>query len=186
MSQAVAKVADYWLDVLYSKAANMTDVELFELISENRSMSKKLEEYGGQKSTSISTARRLAEFLGDQMVKDAGLACRYIISKRPEGAPVTERAVPTAIFQAEITVQRYYLRKWLKSPGLMTVNVREIIDWDYYIERLNGTIQKIVTIPAALQGVSCIPLPIYRKIVKLSLTAFVLTISKPPFSFSWC
>ena len=85
------QVADYWLDVLYSKAANMPDSELFELIAENRSMSKKLEEYGDQKSTSISTAKRLAEFLGDQMVKDAGLSCRYIISKKPDGAPVTER-----------------------------------------------------------------------------------------------
>jgi len=25
------------------------------------------------------------------MVKDAGLSCRFIISKKPEGAPVTER-----------------------------------------------------------------------------------------------
>lgn len=74
----MAKVADYWLDVLYSKGSNMPDSELFELISENRSMSKKLEDYGGQKSTSISTAKRLAEFLGDQMVKDAGLACRLV------------------------------------------------------------------------------------------------------------
>ena len=62
----MAKVADYWLDVLYSKGANMPDSELFELIAENKSMSKTLEEYGSQKSTSISTARRLAEFLGDQ------------------------------------------------------------------------------------------------------------------------
>ena len=83
--QAVAKIADYWLDVLYSKAENMPDSELFELISENRSMSRKLEDYGGQKSTSISTAKRLAEFLGDQMVKDAGLSCRFIISKKPDG-----------------------------------------------------------------------------------------------------
>ena len=82
---AVAKIADYWLDVLYSKAENMPDSELFELISENRSMSRKLEDYGAQKSTSISTAKRLAEFLGDQMVKDAGLSCRFIISKKPEG-----------------------------------------------------------------------------------------------------
>ena len=39
----------------------MPDNELFELISENRSMSRKLEDYGEQKSTSISTAKRLAE-----------------------------------------------------------------------------------------------------------------------------
>jgi len=33
---AVAKVADYWLDVLYSKGANMPDVELFELVTITR------------------------------------------------------------------------------------------------------------------------------------------------------
>uniref|UniRef100_A0A8C2PPD4 DNA polymerase epsilon catalytic subunit n=1 Tax=Cyprinus carpio TaxID=7962 RepID=A0A8C2PPD4_CYPCA len=115
---SVAKVADYWLDVLYSKAANMPDAELFELISENRSMSRKLEDYGEQKSTSISTTKCPAEFLCDQMVKDAGLSCRYVISRKPEGSPVTERAIPLAIFQAEESVKKHFLRKWLKMPSL--------------------------------------------------------------------
>ncbi|XP_064211685.1 DNA polymerase epsilon catalytic subunit 1 isoform X2 [Tribolium castaneum] len=156
---AVAQIADYWLDVLFSHGRNMPDSELFDLISENRSMSKKLEEYGGQKSTSISTAKRLAEFLGDQMVKDAGLACKYVISKKPDGAPVTERAIPLAIFQSEVSVQRYYLRKWLKDNSINEVDIREILDWNYYIERLGGAIQKIITIPAAMQGV---PNPVPR------------------------
>ncbi|KAK3853994.1 hypothetical protein Pcinc_039493 [Petrolisthes cinctipes] len=151
---SVAKVADYWLDVLYSKAANMPDSELFDLISENRSMSKKLEEYGAQKSTSISTAKRLAEFLGDQMVKDAGLSCRFIISKKPEGAPVTERAIPLDIFHAESSVKHHYLRRWLKDLSLTNFDIRNILDWNYYIERLGGTVMKIITIPAALQGVA--------------------------------
>ncbi|XP_077483057.1 DNA polymerase epsilon catalytic subunit 1 isoform X2 [Amblyomma americanum] len=156
---AVAKVADYWLDVLYSKAENMPDEELFDLISENRSMSRKLEDYGVQKSTSISTARRLAEFLGDQMVKDAGLSCRYVISKKPEGAPVTERAIPLAIFQAEPSVKRHYLRRWLKTATTDDFDIRSILDWEYYIERLGSAIQKIITIPAALQQV---PNPVPR------------------------
>jgi len=71
--------SNQWLDILYSKTDTLTDEELVELIAENRSMSKTLAEYGGQKSTSISTAKRLAEFLGDQMVKDKGLACKFII-----------------------------------------------------------------------------------------------------------
>lgn len=151
----VAKVANYWLDVLYSKGANMPDSELFQLISENRSMSRKLEDYGQQKSTSISTAKRLAEFLGDQMVKDAGLACKYIISRKPEGAPVTERAIPLAIFQSESVVRRHHLRRWLKDSSIDgDVDIRDILDWNYYIERIGGAIQKIITIPAALQGVS--------------------------------
>ncbi|KAK3107356.1 hypothetical protein FSP39_012618, partial [Pinctada imbricata] len=156
---AVAKVADYWLDVLFSKAANMPDSELFELIAEKRNMSRTLADYGDQKSTSISTAKRLAEFLGDQMVKDAGLNCHYIISKKPEGAPVTERAIPLAIFQAEPSIKKHYLCKWLKISSAQDIDIRDILDWEYYIERLGGCVQKIVTIPAALQQV---PNPVPR------------------------
>jgi len=151
---AVAQVADQWLDVLFSKAATLTDDELVELIAENRSMSKTLAEYGTQKSTSISTAKRLAEFLGDQMVKDKGLACRFVISAAPVGAPVTERAVPVAIFSAEEAVKRTYLRKWLKNSSLTSFDMRSILDWNYYIERLGSVIQKLITIPAAMQKVS--------------------------------
>ena len=151
---AVAEIADRWLDILFSKAADLSDEELVELIAENRSMSKTLAEYGGQKSTSISTAKRLAEFLGDQMVKDKGLACKFVISAQPTGAPVTERAVPVAIFSAAESVKRTYLRKWLKNNGLTNFELRSILDWDYYIERLGSVIQKLITIPAAMQKVA--------------------------------
>ena len=61
----------------------MEDKELLEYISESCTMSKSLEEYGGRKSTATTTARRLADFLGADMVKDKGLACSYIIAKHP-------------------------------------------------------------------------------------------------------
>ena len=60
------------------------------------------------------------------MVKDKGLACRFIISRKPEGAPVTERAVPLAIFQAEPSVTRHYLRKWLKSSAMEDFDIRNV------------------------------------------------------------
>ncbi|KMU90314.1 DNA polymerase epsilon catalytic subunit A [Coccidioides immitis H538.4] len=110
---AVAEVANRWLDVLHLHGSTLADEELIDLICENRSMTKTLEEYGSQKSTSITTARRLAEFLGDQMVKDKdGLK---------------------------------------EDPGDM--DPRSIIDWEYYLERLGSVIQKLITIPAALQKV---------------------------------
>ena len=86
-----------------------------------------------------------------QMVKDAGLSCRFIISRKPDGAPVTERAIPLAIFEAEPSVRQHYLRRWLKDTSITDFDIRTVLDWDYYIERLSGTIQKIITIPAALQ-----------------------------------
>ncbi|VBB29888.1 unnamed protein product [Acanthocheilonema viteae] len=170
-----AKEANYWLDVLFSKGINLPDYELFDLIAENRSMSKKLDDYGEQKSTSISTAKRLAEFLGDDMVKDVGLACRFIISKMPLDAPIAQRAIPLAIFQAAPNVCAHYLRKWTKDTtitkdninirnvgidlGFFIILILEIIDWEYYIERFGATIQKIIIIPAALQNV---PNPVPR------------------------
>jgi hypothetical protein len=53
------------------------------------------------------------------MVKDAGLSCRFIISRKPDGAPVTERAIPLAIFEAEPSVRQHYLRRWLKAKSIL-------------------------------------------------------------------
>jgi DNA polymerase epsilon subunit 1 len=149
---AVAMVANRWLDILDTRGATLADEELIDLIVENKNMTKTLEEYGAQKSTAITTAKRLAEFLGEQMVKDKGLNCKYIISKTPRNAPVTERAIPMSIFSAEESVKRYFLRKWMREdPGDM--DPRTVLDWDYYRERLASVIQKLITIPAAYQKV---------------------------------
>lgn len=52
------------------------------------------------------------------------------------------------------------MRKWLKDPSItVDVDLRSILDWDYYLERLGNTVQKIITIPAALQQV---PNPVPR------------------------
>lgn len=149
--KAVATVANNWLDVLDTKGGLLEDEDLIELICENRSMSKALTEYEGQKSTSITTAKRLGEFLGEEMVKDAGLACKYIISAKPLGSPVTERAVPVSIFSSD--KKEYFLKKWLKDQAMTDFDPRSVIDWEYYHERLASVVQKIITIPAALQSV---------------------------------
>jgi len=159
--QSVGQVAQRWLDVIYSKGKDLSDAELFELISENKNMSRQLSDYGDQKGTSQTTARRLGEFLGMEVIKDKGLNCKFIISERPFGAPVTDRAIPTAIWQTEPEVKTHFLKKWLKLTAEKKgdkikdedLDIRKILDWDYYGKRLGTTIQKIITIPAALQKV---------------------------------
>ncbi|KAL6929203.1 hypothetical protein ACO0SA_002543 [Hanseniaspora valbyensis] len=156
----VAKVADRWLDVIYNKGANLEDEDLIELICENKSMSRPLDDYGTQKSTSITTAKRLGEFLGKEMIKDKGLQVKYIIADRPKGATTTERAIPVAIFSHEDSNTKvHFLQKWLKDNRMTSYDPRDIIDWEYYKERLGSTIKKIITIPAALQK---IPNPVPR------------------------
>jgi DNA polymerase epsilon subunit 1 len=151
---AVAETANRWLDVLHTKGEKLTDDELLDLISENRNMSKSLEEYGAQKSTSITSAKRLAQMLGDDMVKDKGLNCRFIVSQKPAGLPVSERAVPVVVFQMDPEVRRQFLCTWLKDGSIKSIDIRSIIDWDYYLERFGSVIQKLITIPAAMQKVS--------------------------------
>jgi len=65
------------------------------------------------------------------MVKDNGLACEFIISAKPHGAPVTDRAIPIAIFSAENPVRHTY-----GDLGLGNFDLRAILDWEYYIDRL--------------------------------------------------
>jgi len=48
-------------------------------------------------------------------------------------------------------VMKFYVRKWCKVSS--EVAIRSIIDWSYYKQRLSSAIQKIVTIPAAMQKV---------------------------------
>lgn len=48
-------------------------------------------------------------------------------------------------------VARFYIRKWCKIS--LNVDIRSIIDWSYYKQRLSSAIQKIITIPAAMQKV---------------------------------
>lgn len=91
---------------------DLTDEELLEHISEATTMSKGMDEYDGRKSCAITTAKRLACFLGDEHIKDKGLNCQYIIARRPENQPTSERAIPVSIFSADPAVARSWLRKW--------------------------------------------------------------------------
>lgn len=120
--EAVGSIANQWLDVLDEKGVTMDDTELMELISERKTISKTLQEYDG-KSTSITTARRLSDFLGMEMVKDKGLNCNLIIARLPHGAPVTDRAIPVAIFSAEVINHNFHTMKMkLCSSEMMIVN----------------------------------------------------------------
>lgn len=149
---AVAYVANRWLDLLDNQGMDIADSELLDYISESSTMSKSLADYGEQKSCAVTTARRLADFLGDTMVKDKGLRCQYVVACEPKGTPVSERAVPVAIFETDVEIMKFYVRKWCKISSV--VGIRSIIDWSYYKQRLSSAIQKIITIPAAMQKVA--------------------------------
>ena len=149
-----AVVAKRWYSILQLHGKGISDEELLEYIEESRNMSKSVEEYGAQKSTSITCAKRMADILGEQLLKEKNLCSKFIISRKPLEAPIAERAIPTIIFKSQGNIRKKLLRKWLKDYTLEEdVDMREVIDWEYYKERLAGNILKIVIIPAAIQRI---------------------------------
>jgi len=148
---ACGEVADRWYDILESEGEYVDDYELVDYIGESRVISKTLEEYGEQKSTSITCAMRLKELLGPEVAEGKGLNVKFIVSKLPHEAKVAARAIPTVIFDyPDEAVKIKFLKKWTGDTNRTDFDLRSILDWDYYKKRLEGTIQKIVTIPAAL------------------------------------
>ena len=158
---ACGAVANRWLDILYKKGEGIDDKELLDYIEESKSLSKTIEEYHSQKGVALTTAKRMAEFLGKDFIEGKKLNCFFIISQKPIGTTVSERAIPTSIFGMDEATKRKYLQKWLKlnedvgwlNKNSNDIDMRTILDWNYYIERLGNAIQKVITIPAALQKI---------------------------------
>lgn len=98
-----------------SQGKYVNDEELIDYIGECRVMSRKLTEYGNAKSTSITCAKRIGDILGKEMIKDKGLNCKFIISRKPESKKVAERAIPTAIFDMDEPIMKKYLKIWCED-----------------------------------------------------------------------
>lgn len=151
----VGQTCDKWLNILLTQGEGMSDDQILDLLVEQNNMSKALDEYleAGQKSCAITCATRMKEFLGPDIVRDKGLATMYVIARKPDDSQITARAIPIQIFEfGNEVVRRKLLRKWTKcSDG--DLDLKSLLDWDYYKGRLANAVLKIVSIPAALQGI---------------------------------
>lgn len=150
----VGRTCDKWLDILMTRGEGMSDEKILELLVEQNNMSKPLDEYiaAAQKSCAITCAIRMQEFLGSDIVRDKGLAAMYVVAQKPVDAQVTARAVPIQIFEFKNDiVRRKLLRKWTQCSD-EDLDLKCLLDWEYYKGRLANAILKIVSIPAALQG----------------------------------
>ena len=66
----------------------------------------------------MTTAKRLAEWLGPEVIGGSSLACNFLITVKPYGEKITGRAIPIEIFKEEPEVQLHFLRRWLKDGSL--------------------------------------------------------------------
>ncbi|EZG43301.1 DNA polymerase [Gregarina niphandrodes] len=194
-------IADNWMAFVRTKGRKCSDFStVLRLLAESTNMSRPASKAGDYKSMGITTAFRLTECYNDETyINDSGIRCTYVILKYPIGLPRTHRAAPISIFSAEPQTRDYWLTKWAQSndtlsnllqKGSSTKGVtkldgsgpaavaaacderlRDLIDWDYYAERLQTTVQKIVVIPALQQKVGnpcVVPAPAWCNIADLS------------------
>lgn len=115
-------------------------------------MSRSAEDYSSKKSLALTAVERLSEIIGKQTLNTTGLSCNFIVIKNPENAPLSQRALPTLIFGLEPNKQFALLRKWIGAKEIEECALHNILDWDYYTERFVSILQKIIIIPAILQG----------------------------------
>ena len=155
--QFCAETCNKWLGILREQGKGMRDEDVIDLIAQSKVLSKNIKEYDGRKGVAITAAKRMSEFLGPDLLEGKGIKCSFVVAKKPNTSPLNERVIPISIFNIkEESIKMKFLRKWLKEPKLdvSQASLNEIVDWDYYIEKLSNTMQKMVTICAAYQGVA--------------------------------
>lgn len=145
----LSNTANYWLNILLTKGQYVDDETLFDLFVESRNMSKSIDDYYDKKSNILSAARKLAEILGEDILKEK-LKCEFIISKFPENLSIADRCLPLIIFKSDD--KETFLKKWIGERE--SYQIRDIIDWDYYKSRFTIVLQRLIIIPAHLQGLN--------------------------------
>ena len=128
------------MNILYEKGAGLDDSEIIRYIGLSKMLSRRVEDYENKKVLALVGINRMGEFLGKEMVKGKGITCTFLISKKPIGAPLNQRVIPVSIFNVDERTKKRFLKKWLKESDNVNVDMKAIIDWDYYIERLSNTV----------------------------------------------
>ncbi|CAJ0840170.1 8436_t:CDS:10 [Entrophospora sp. SA101] len=142
----VNRLSENFLKIIILKGKSLSDNELIKYFSVKYNASPTIND-----SSSRAVINRMSEFLGDEILKESKITCHFVISSKPRNALLSQRAIPVDIFFAEEEVKKAHLRKWLGDPEMESFDVREIIHWGYYMEKLKLLIEKLVIAPACHQ-----------------------------------
>ena len=155
-----AAVGERYRHMLQSKGAALrSESDLQRLLVARKVLGKSVACQALAKSMSITTAKRLAELLNNNTyLTEAPVSTQYLVVALPRGTEKTGRAIPVQLLQAQDSVKQHYLQKWLllspSDAALICNDIKQVIDWAYYAERLDVQLQKIITIPALKQGLN--------------------------------
>lgn len=92
---SAAEISNHFLDIVLNRGRGYSPRLLLHLLEEQTTMKNALNDTEpNKKSTAITCARRLSRFLDEVFATVQGLTCKFVISRLPADAPVSERAIP--------------------------------------------------------------------------------------------
>jgi DNA polymerase epsilon subunit 1 len=145
--QHVNKLSMNFLKMLELKGEALSEKEIIKYFTECRVKGDSTI----SSSPAIIVVERMSEFLGREILNESRVTCHFLITSEPKKVPARYRAIPTEIFSADENVKKIFLRKWLGDPNMESFNIRNILDWDYYNDKLQSLIKKLVTHPSNYQ-----------------------------------
>ena len=169
--QAVGHIAERWLRFVKGKGqAECSLKDVIALLEESTTMTKPAES-NPLKSMGVTAAHRLCDLRNDSSyITQKGVKAAYVVTALPQGEVRTARAIPTSVFDEPESKCIQWIKRWTSDSGHFQSRLdksagqekgadlrsllKNLLDWDYYSERLTTTIQKIVVIPALHQGVT--------------------------------
>lgn len=162
--QSAAHIGLRYRKALDSRATDMPDDDMFDLLVARKTVKSPVVKQTHQKCFGITTAKRLAElFKNDSYLHDGNLCLSFLLAAHPAGAARTARAIPIQTFKVDVALRSQCLARWLKLQLCTAMNsgARDILDWDYYREKLDTQLLKLICIPAVLQGLDN-PIPLIQ------------------------
>lgn len=171
---AAAAVGERYLLLLQQRGAALRSREqLQQLLVSRKVLAKSVAAQSLSKSLSITTAERLAELLQNKSyLTDAPVSVHFLVSALPPKTPLAARALPVQLLQAQQQQQQQYLQTWLGlTPAAAAAAAKHLsllIDWEYYLEKIETQLLKLLVIPAIRQNLKN-PLP------KLQLPSWLLS-----------
>ncbi|WUR04096.1 DNA polymerase epsilon catalytic subunit [Vairimorpha necatrix] len=140
----LASVCRYWLKLLESKCQALSDDEILEMFSETKEV-----------ENNSKLTKKLAEFKNIEDFKYfEDVVVKYFVSVFPTNEPLSNRRIPSLIYKSKEA--DFFLKKWTQfAPSL---EIRDLIDWDYYSKIIKDYLSKMIILPALDQKIEN-PLP---------------------------
>ena len=139
----LSKIIRESLDVIDNKGCFLTTNEICSLFSQYNILKNNGLEVADKNNIAFHIAQKITEIIDSQYYFNF-LEDKYIISIYPLNEPIYNRTIPISVFETQ--ENKHLIKKWCKLDK--ELDIREIIDWNYYKSCIEETVIKLIVLPS--------------------------------------